>query len=109
MSNLKDWISECFGDEEIEAVIVGKMGWGDCGSDGNPKYNDIPFGKVLSYAEALPLIDYEFSCGYGAPECNAVYVYSKTKIMAISQYDGSTSWFSIPRNPTDGIPEMPGG
>ena len=109
MANLIEWITNNIPESEIDGVVIGEMGWGDYASSHVPKYNEQPRGKVLSWIDAKPLLDYEFSSGYGAPQCNAVYVWGKSTIMGICQYDGSTAPFFIPRNPIDIIPEMPGG
>lgn len=109
MGNLKKWILAKAGEERVEAVVIGEMGWGECGSDKVPGYKTFPFGKVISWKKAAKLLDYEFDSGYGSPKCNAVYAWTKSKVIAISQYDGSTRPFSIPRNPEDCMPEMAGG
>lgn len=49
MANLKEWMLECAGEEPITAVVIGKMGWGDYGSEGVPGYKGIPTGIVLSW------------------------------------------------------------
>jgi hypothetical protein len=104
---LRDWILTEADGEAIEAVV---MGWGDYNSEAIPDYADCPRGKVLTWDEALPWLEYEFDSGYGAPSCQAIYAYTKTWVIAISQYDGSTAPFRIPRNPTEGVmPRMPGG
>lgn len=110
MANLVDWIEELAAGEPIEAVVIGGMGWGsDYNSEGIEQYNDQPKSKVLTWHEARPLLDYTFDSGYGAPGCNAIYAWTPTKVIGISQYDGSTGPFWIPRNPTDCEPIMPGG
>jgi len=110
MANLVKWLLEVAENEPIEAVVIGEMGWGDYNSENVPNYDSHPRGKVLSWEEAKPLLDYEFSRGFGAPECEAVWAYTKSWIIAIGQYDGSTWPYRIPRNPTEGImPLMEGG
>lgn len=109
MANLKDWILKEAKGEAVEAVVIGEMGWGDYGSDSVPNYAQQPRGKVLAWEEALPWIDYEFDCGYGAPSCNAIHAWTASKVLFVSQYDGATCINSVPRNPSDAKPEMPGG
>jgi hypothetical protein len=109
MSNLVKWIEEEASGEEIEAVVIGEMGWEDYGAEDVPNYEKQPKGKVIDWEEAKKWIDYEFDSGYGAPGCNAIYVWTTNKVMCIVQYDGSTRIHSIPRNPTDVMPDMPGG
>jgi hypothetical protein len=109
MSNLVAWIEEMANGAKIEGVVIGEMGWGDYGSDGVPNYEKQPKGKLLSWDEARPLLDYEFHAGFGAPSCNAVCAWTKYRVIGISQYDGSTAPFWMPRNPVDYMPEMQGG
>lgn len=109
MANLKSWLLEDAGEEEIEAVVIGEMGWGEYGSEAVSVYNTQPRGKVLTWEEAAPLLNYEFDSGYGAPGCNAVYAWTKSWIIGVSQYDGATGTFRLPRNPVDCMPSMPGG
>lgn len=109
MANLLAWLEEMAEGEEIEAVVIGEMGWGDYGRDGVPDYTEMPKGIVINWDEAKKWLGYEFYSGFGAPGCNAVYAWTATRVIAISQYDGSTEPFSIPRNPTAIMPEMPGG
>ena len=111
MSKLIDWINELIDGEPIEAVIIGEMGWDDYNKPGGlPDDYKAKIGKVMTLDDAMPYLAYEFDSGYGAPNCTAIAVYTRTWIVSVSQYDGSTSPFKIPRNPIDGfIPEMPGG
>ena len=110
MATLCGWITDAAGDEPIEGVVIGAMGWGgDYGSEGIPDYDLIPKDALLSWDEAQKYLRYEFSDGFGAPGCNAITVWTATKVMAISQYDGSTSLFWLPRHPINHTPEMPGG
>lgn len=109
MANLKQWLLEEAGEEPIEAVVLGEMGWGRYYKEKVPNYDIAPKGKVLTWEEAAPFLDYDFSPGYGAPECQAVYAWTPTKVIAIGQYDGATWPYSIPRHPVDIMPEMEGG
>lgn len=108
-SNMKAWIKDMAGREKIEAVVIGEMGWGVYNSEEVPRYEEIPKGKVLSWREASKFLDFNFDSGYGSPRCMAVYAWTKSWVIAIGQYDGSTWPFRIPRNPKDCMPEMQGG
>lgn len=83
MANLKQWIEDEAGGEAVEAVVIGEMGWGEFGAECVPGYKEIPKGKVLAWAQAGPLLDYEFDSGFGAPGCNAVYVWTASKVMFV--------------------------
>jgi len=107
--NFKEEILEEVAGEEIVGVVIGEMGWGDFNKKNVPLYDSQPKGKVLSWEKAAPFLDYPHDPGYGAPECNSVYVWTETRVLYVVQYDGSTSIHSIPRNPVDIMPEMPGG
>lgn len=106
---LRGWIEEMADGEPVEAIVLGKMGWGDYKSERVPNYAEQPRGVVLTWSDALPWISYEFSDGYGAPDCNAVVAWTPSWVISVSTYDGSTSPFRIPRNPTAHAPGMPGG
>lgn len=109
MGNLKQWLLVEAGDEEIEAVVIGDMGWQDYLSEQVPNYAEQPKGEVLTWGEAVKWIDYEFDGGYGAPECNAVWAWTKSWVIHIVQYDGATWPAAIPRHPIDIMPTMEGG
>lgn len=109
MMSLKTWIENTAGEEPVEACVIGKMGWRDFQSELVPNYDAIPKGKVMSWNEASKWIDYEFDDGFGAPGCNAVYAWTASRVFFVVQYDGATSLHSVPRNPIDEMPEMPGG
>ena len=109
MANLVKWIEDEANGEEIEAVVIGDMGWGNYGKEKVPNYDDIPKGKLLSWEDAKPLLDYEFNPGYGAPGCNAIWAWTETSVIAIGQYDGATWPYSLPRNPMNEMPGMEGG
>lgn len=109
MPTLKEWIEECAEGERVEGVVIGEMGWGDYPSGGVPNYSAQPKNVVLSWEQAFPWLLYDFDNGYGGPECNAVTAWTATKVIAVSQYDGSTSPFVLPRHPVDHKPVMPGG
>jgi WD40 repeat protein len=125
MSNLKSWILEQSDGEPVLAVIISPgdndicpvcknyvFSWEancpDCGTLVDKfKFLNIP---VLTWEEALPELEKEFNSGYGISGCPAIYAYTKTWVIFVSTYDGSTSIKRIPRNPTANInPIMPGG
>jgi hypothetical protein len=101
--NLVRWIEEAAGGEHIGAVVIGEPPWD---KDEVPRQVR---GKALTWQRAKSMLDYDFHSGYGATGCNAVVAWTKSWVISVSEYDGSTTWFRIPRNPTDHMPEMPGG
>ena len=108
MTFKQDILNEA-GDESIEAIVIGEMGWGDYGSDGVPNYAAIPKNVVLSWADSQAFLDYDYDAGYGAPRCNKITAWTPTRVIFVSQYDGSTALESVPRNPCNHEPSMPGG
>lgn len=109
MNNFKNDILKVAGDEPIESIVIGEMGWNTgYNSGGKPAWSDV-IGKILTWEKAMPYLDYEYSDDYGAPDCQAIAAWTKTRVLFVSQYDGSTSIESIYRNPTEYLPEMPGG
>ena len=96
----------------VLGIVFGEWGWG---SDFR-KSNDMAGvpeslqGKLLSIEDARPMmLGWSYDCGYGAPECYATYAWTEKRVIWVTQYDGSTSLDSAPRNPMDCIPDMPGG
>ena len=109
MANLVDWILHAANGEPVQAVVIGEMGWGDYGSHAVPGYEDMPKGKVLAWEEAKRWLSYEFYAGYGAPSCQAIYAWTKGRVIYTWQYDGSTHIGWAPRNPEERMPVMVGG
>lgn len=93
-------------DEQIEAVVIGEMGWDGYHEEGKEVSRK---GEILSATEAHERLSYEYDRGYGAPDCHSVYVWTEKRVVFVSQYDGSTGLCSLPRNPTAEMPGMPGG
>ncbi len=109
MANLVEWIEEAAEGDTIYGVVIGEMCWGDYGSEDVPGYADCPKGQLLTWEEARPRLDYEFDDGYGAPGCQAVYVWTGKQVLFVSNYDGSTCMMGVPRHPIAVMPGMAGG
>ncbi len=108
-ATLKEWITEAAAGEPVVGVVLGEMGWGDYGNEDVPDYAKCPKNKLMSWEEALPFLSYDFATGFGAPGCQAVHAWTEKRVIFVSQYDGSTCIESVPRNPQDCEPSMPGG
>ena len=52
---------------------------------------------------------WSFNGGYGSPACYAVRVWTNLRVFWVTQYDGATCLDSARRNPSDEMPDMPGG
>ncbi len=111
MSNLKEWILRAANGEPIEAIVIGSMGKRKQTPKNVPwmKQDRSKWNKVLKWEEAAPLIDYDFNSSYGVPGCQAVTAWTKSRVIFVSQYNGSTSIEYAPRHPEDHEPAMPGG
>ena len=110
MYNFAQDIEEAADGDAIEAIVIGEFGWGGWG--GFDESNPIPKDKrnvVLTWDQARPLLDYQYHIGYGAPDCHAITVWTESKVMWVTQYDGATRVSTAPRHPIDHEPEMPGG
>jgi hypothetical protein len=87
--NLKQWILEIADGELIEGVIT---------------TNEQAPGKLLTWEEAAPLLDYDFDDDFeGYRHCDAVHAWTPTKVIATSVYDGGVGMFWLPRHPTDTV------
>ena len=106
MAILRDWIEQMAEGEAIEAIVLGPLPWGDYGAEKIPP--NWPQNQILTWEQALPWISYEFDDGFGFPGCHAIVAWTTTKIILVSQYDGATEPFVIPRHPTAHEPIMPG-
>lgn len=100
MSNFAQDIKRAANGEPIEGIVIGVRGWYD---------DNEPDTRVLSWDEAEPLLDYEYSTDYGAPECHAINAWTANRVLLVGQYDGSTWVTWVPRNPTAIRPTMVGG
>ena len=55
--------------------------------------------KLISWAIAAPILDYEYDSGFGGMDCHDIRIWTKDNIFYIHEYDGSTSVYSMSRNP----------
>lgn len=95
--------------EPILFAVIGDMGWSNYGNDERHDPGLGRKGHLLDWGAARPLLDYNYSSDYGAPDCQAVYAWTESKVLFVVQYDGSTWVSSLPRNPFGCVPTMPGG
>ena len=122
MTNAKQEIENLLTETEtVEAVVFGPWGWGDApdeGEDweeghGEPEPTPVPFNKrgvALTFEEAAPMMEsWSFYGGFGSPKCYAVRIWTSDRVFWVTQYDGSTSLDWTDRNPSDTMPDMPGG
>ena len=104
---LKEMLNE---NEVVEAIVFGNWGWGGYMEPEPPPVPMDKKGKILSLEEAKSLmLTWSFMGGFGAPECYAVNIWTNQRLIWVTQYDGATSLSSALRNPSEGMPDMPGG
>jgi hypothetical protein len=101
--------------EPIYEVVIGAFGWSQIDSEPEDVYGDEDGirainkelrGLPIPWKDARPLLDYDYTTDFGAPDCHAIYAYSASKIIVISEYDGATSCVALPRHPSKCIPQM---
>lgn len=107
MSNFKDDILEAANGEEIIGIVIGDIER-EYHSKGKPEYKHI-INKLITWDEALPILDYEYDTGFGAPDCQAITAWTANYVLFVDNYDGATSVVAMPRNPIEHAPIMPGG
>lgn len=99
----------------IEAVVIGGNGWyledDDIDLDELPAFAPCawPRNTLLMWADARSWLDKNYPHGYGAPECPAITAWAERVVIFVSQYDGATNVCTVPRNPVNHHPDMPGG
>ncbi len=102
-TELKDYLDK---DEKIEGVVFGDYGW-------SSEHESVPQekrGTLLTEKQASTLMkDWSINGDYGSPDCYATYIWTNKRVIWVTQYDGATGLNSAPRNPTDCMPDMPGG
>jgi hypothetical protein len=96
--NLKQWVLTAADGKPILGVVLGTIGWDD--SRPGQKLNEL-----LSWAEAEPMLDYQFYDGSGGAQCNALYAWTEDRVISVGEYDGSTGIQWVPRNPQACKPE----
>jgi hypothetical protein len=93
MATIAEWIEEMAEGEPVEAVVIGRF----AGASSKQE----PFvGVLLAWKDARQHLLYEFDWGYGAPRCHPVLAWTRSWIIGIREYDGSTSQSRVPRHPT---------
>ena len=109
-------IEAAAGGEPIIGIVIGPFGWGDYVpilSEEPERKRAVPQelrGKVLTWEQARPWLNYKYDRGYGAPDCHAIFAWTENRVIFVDQYDGATSVCWVPRHPTaDRVPYMPGG
>jgi hypothetical protein len=77
------------GEDYIPAKLIGQL---------------IPFEEAKQY-----FFGWNISGGFGNPDVVPFYVWTNYRVLFIGCYDGATWLESVPRNPTNVIPNIVGG
>lgn len=103
MANFLNDIIQALGSElpDVEAIsILGPLpkGYGGFLDPRDESLEDL-YDKPLTWAEAIPHLDYHYNSGFGTMDCHNILIWTKASIFYVHEYDGSTSLQSVPRNP----------
>lgn len=113
MSTLAEWVESATAKEPIEAAVIGLHGhWtrepgpvlATCYAAQEPIRFD-----VIPWSVARPLLNYDPDQGQDEADCNALWVWTASRVIFVSRYDGSMSIQWVPRHPTPGTPTMIAG
>lgn len=112
-NTLEEWILNCSLGEFIEGVVIGKhpdVYEGDTYDEDDVQtkkgFLRQPLNRVLTWEEAREHLRYKFDSGYGGAECNPVYVWTRTRVLFVHEYDGSTGMHHVPRFPMNIEPDF---
>lgn len=101
MANFKEDILETVGDEIRDAIII--VGDDYCVEKKNRKYPKEFIGLRKMLEDVINYFDYDYDSCYGEQECHHVYIWTHKKVFFIHEYDGSTYFTCVPRNPINYI------
>lgn len=104
MATLFNQITDVLAGEAVEAIRLEPITTyreprNHYGGNHYAGYEDLPFGKVLTWEEAVPHLQSEFDDGYGTQECPSFTLWTATRVLSLHEYDGATWVASICRNP----------
>ncbi len=100
-------IERAAGNEPILSIVVAKF---ERRYSAEPCPRDVGgiFDKPVAWAEVRAFLDYPYDTGFGGADCHAIYAWTPTRVLFVHEYDGSTGFVSVPRNPTACTPVMGG-
>ncbi len=107
MSNFKqDIINAVVDVKDIEAVLILSpldiiYNFETHTSSPDPRDKNVIIGVPLTWEQAAPMLDYEYSAGYGSMDCHNIEIFTKDLVYYINEYDGSTSIYYVNRHPVD--------
>ena len=91
--------------EVVEGVVIGaKCGCYSDYDDDDEEYGE-PAAPVLTWDEAGPQLQlFSGVGGFGSYGGRKTYVWTNTRVLFISEYDGSSCWNDVPRDPAACVP-----
>ena len=88
--------------EQIEKIIIfNNTYWKNISASKFNEGKEVPFGKLLDWEEAKPFLDYTWDSGYGCEDCYNINAWTKSFVIFMGCYDGSTWVESRSRNPSE--------
>lgn len=109
MSNFLEDIKEALDGEKVFRIVIG----GEIKDSDDAVYGRKclpPSGnKVITWPTAKKYLDYEYDGGFGGEDCHPIYIWTETRVLFVTCYDGATWISSVPRNPEDCKPQFMGG
>ena len=107
MANQKAMIEEAAGGEDIEAIVIGEHYNDENKYTGKePARHPDKLNRVLSWADAAPILDEEYDSGYGGADCYPITAWTASRVIYVAEYDGATGVSWKPRHPIDHAPEF---
>jgi len=91
-------IEAAAGDEEIIAIAIAPIRGGYSRPDDKPDHG--LGSNAIPWAEAKPILSYQYCTGYGGQECHDFWAWTATRVLFVHEYDGSTTIGSAPIAPT---------
>lgn len=86
--------------EDIEAVKILSLVDGTYdGKDIRAVGREDQVRLLLSWERVEKGFDYEYDSGYGGMDCDDILIWTRDNVYYVHEYDGSTSFRSIYRNP----------
>jgi len=97
MANFKDDIVDAVDNDKILSVYIFKM-------EDDDDYDrfcaaNIVANRLVSYEEALKVLNYDYNDGYGGQDCHDILMWSAERVYYVHEYDGATCIRHRPRNP----------
>lgn len=94
---MKEDILNKVGDELDTAIIM--VTSDSCVRRKNRKFPKDLIDKPVLLKDVIDCFDYDFDDGYGGQECHDLFIWTKSKVFFIWEYDGSTHISFVQRNP----------